>query len=118
MQFNFAEKVGSLTEERRARFYRHFATNLAIAARWIYGAEGWAAADKVERFSRLNEILHRAIPQGFALQFGGFQWSDKDFEETISLYVGGDKELLTLVERVIDRTYASVNTGSDQVNPQ
>jgi hypothetical protein len=72
----------------------------------------------VEKLARLNEIQHRVSSAVVGVRGSGKDWLTGAFSQLVASHVAEDKELLTLVERVVERTYTRVTQASEQAAEQ
>lgn len=105
MSFDFAEKVGSLDEERQLKFYEHFAHNLTIIVRGIWSDENLTDAEKVDRMKWINEIQHRVTAKIYVLRRHLHEWSAVDFGDAIRGWVGQNRENATMIDWALNNSY-------------
>lgn len=59
--FDYAEKLGNLTLERKRKFYVLFGHNLTVSVRAIWSDENLTEEEKIIGMKAINEIMHRLI---------------------------------------------------------
>jgi len=108
MQFDYATKISALSKEQKVRFHERFAFNLTVVARWVCRTEGATDAEKVERLSRLSEVLRHVISKIPDCRSDEPHYSEAHLALDIEFSIGSDDILNTFIERVVETSYVAV----------
>jgi hypothetical protein len=76
--FDYAARVGAMTDEQRLHFYEVLAHQLTVAARAVWSDEALTDAEKVSRLKWLNEMLHGVTAKVYTLRLRTHEWAEAD----------------------------------------
>jgi hypothetical protein len=116
MNFDYAQKIDSLTLEQRLSFYELLAFNLTISVRSIGANDEITNAEKIDRLKWVNEILHRVTAKILYLRRHQNTWSETDSWESIKHWVGQNPAIGGDIGWAIQTSYDCVQT-QDNENP-
>jgi hypothetical protein len=85
--FNYAERIGALTDEQRLHYYEVLGHQLTVAARMVWSDDKLTDAQKVSRLKWLNEILHRVTAKVYTLRLQTHEWTETDSFQDIRHWV-------------------------------
>ena len=105
MEFDYATRIGGLTDERRLHFYELLAHNLTVAVRAVWSDESLGDAEKVDRMKWINEILHRVTAKVRVLRLKTHEWTEADFAADVRHWVSQNRAIAGDVGWAIKSSY-------------
>ena len=113
MGFDYADRIGGLSDEQRLHFYEVLAHNLIVSIRSVWSDESLADAEKVDRIKWINEILHRVTAKVWVLRLKSHEWTETDFADEIRHWVSQNQAIAGEVGWAIKSSYKAVAGPGD-----
>jgi hypothetical protein len=107
MNFNYIDKIGSMSPDKQLHFYELLAHNLTISIRGIWSEPDLGDSEKLDRIYLINEILHRVTSKVYTLRLKLHEWTELDSWEMIESYMAHKREIEKDVMAAINFSYKS-----------